>query len=176
MSHDDTYEFDELAIAAHSDAMQDNGDAEKKRATEERNKAVVARFDDLGNGKGDIETLDELCTPNMVNHALRADAAPGLEGSRNFLLKAQRSKYPARWVESHIVADGDYVVQFGVREQMWPGGRFRGYEFEAGTFQRETTFAYRLENGRIAERWAIRDDLAMVLALGGRPIAADSPK
>jgi ketosteroid isomerase-like protein len=138
---------------------------------EEQNKAVVARFDDLGNGVGDIDTLDELCTPDMVNHALLASAAPGLEGTRNFLRRAQRNKYPARWVESHVVASGDFVVVFGVREQTWAGGPFRGYDFPAGTFTRETAFAYRLENGRIAERWAIRDDLAMVQQLGGRPIA-----
>jgi predicted ester cyclase len=136
----------------------------------ERNKAVVARFDGLGNGTGSIDELDELCTPDMVNHALAASAAPGLEGTRAFLVKAMRSKFPARWVESHIVADGDFVVQFGVREQTWPGGPFRGYDFPAGVFQRETAFAYRLVNGRIAERWAIRDDLAMVQQLGGRPI------
>ena len=139
---------------------------------EERNRAVVARFDELGNGTGDLDTLDELCTPDMVNHALAASAAPGLEGTRNFLRKAQRNKHPARWVESHVVASGDYVVQFGVREQEWPGGPFRGYEFPPGTFTRETAFAYRLEHGRIAERWAIRDDLAMVQQLGGRPITA----
>jgi hypothetical protein len=138
---------------------------------EERNKAVVARFDDLGNGVGDPETLHELCTPNLINHALAKGAAPGIEGTLNFLRKAQRSKYPARWIESHIVASGDYVVQFGVREQHWPGGVFRGYEFPEGVFTRETAFAYRLENGRIAERWAIRDDLAMVQQLGGRPVA-----
>ena len=137
---------------------------------DEHNRAVVARFDALGNGTGDIDTLDELCTPDMVNHALAATAAPGLEGTRAFLRRAQRNKHPARWVESRIVASGDYVVQFGVREQEWPGGPFRGYDFPPGIFQRETAFAYRLENGRIAERWAIRDDLAMVQQLGGRRI------
>ena len=138
---------------------------------EERNKAVVARFDELGTGAGDVDTLDELCTPDMVNHALAASAAPGLEGTRNFLRKAQRGKHPARWVESHVVASGDYVVQFGVREQEWPGGPVPRLRFPLGVFKRETAFAYRLENGRIAERWAIRDDLAMVQQLGGRPIA-----
>ena len=136
----------------------------------ERNKAVVARLDELGNGNGDPAELDELCTADLVNHALAAGAAPGIEGTRAFLLKAQRSKYPARWVESHVVAEGDYVVQFGVREQTWPGGRFRGHDFPAGTFRRETVFAYRLEHGRVAERWAIRDDLAMIEQLGGRPV------
>jgi predicted ester cyclase len=139
---------------------------------EERNKAVVARFEELGDGTGNIETLDDLCTPDMINHALAAGAAPGIEGTRAFLIKAARSQYPARWVESRTVAEGDYVVKFGVREQVWPGGRFRGYDFPPGTFRRDTAFAYRLENGRVAERWAIRDDLAMVQQLGGRPIEA----
>jgi ketosteroid isomerase-like protein len=150
--------------------MQDNDETATRRATEERNKAVVARIDELANGTGDVDKLDELCTPDMVNHALAAGALPGLEGTRAFLLKAQRSKYPARWVESHIVADGDYVVQFGVREQVWPGGRFRGHDLPAGTFRRDTVFAYRLENGRVAERWAIRDDLAMIEQLGGTQV------
>src|SRR5678815_4301995 len=127
-------------MRAHSGAMHDSTDS-AKRHSEERNKRAVGRLDELGNGTGDIDKLDEICTPDMVNHALAAGAAPGIEGTRAFLLKAQRSKYPARWVWSHIVADGDYVVQFGVREQVWPGGRFRGYDFPAGTFQRETAFA-----------------------------------
>jgi hypothetical protein len=137
----------------------------------ERNLAVVGRFDELGNGTGDPAWLDELCTPDLVNHALAATAAPGLQGTRDFLAKARRATYPARWVESRLVTDADYVVQFGVREQTWPGGRFRGYDFPAGVFQRETAFCYRLVGGRVAERWAIRDDLAMVLQLGGRPVA-----
>ena len=41
---------------------------------EERNKAVVARFDELGNGTGDPDILDELCTPDMVNHALASSS------------------------------------------------------------------------------------------------------
>jgi hypothetical protein len=108
---------------------------------EERNKAVVARFDELGNGAGNIEDLDKPCTPDIVNHALAASAAPSIEGTRALLRKAARSKYPARRVESHILAEGDYVVQSGVREQVWSGGPFRGYGFPSGTFRRETAFA-----------------------------------
>jgi hypothetical protein len=48
----------------------------------ERNKAVVARFDELGNRGGDLSILDELCTPDMVNHALAPGRPQGLEGTR----------------------------------------------------------------------------------------------
>jgi predicted ester cyclase len=71
------------------------------------------------------------------------------------------------------LGEGDLVDQFGVREHEWPGGSFRGFDVPSGTFSRDVAFAYRLVNGRIAERWAVRDDLAMLLQLGalkaGRP-------
>jgi hypothetical protein len=41
----------------------------------------------------------------------------------------------------------------------------RGFEAPAGTATRDVTFAYRLVDGRIAERWAIRDDLTMLVQL-----------
>jgi ketosteroid isomerase-like protein len=87
-----------------------------------RNKAVVARFDELGDSGGDLAALDTLCTPDMV-------------------------------------------VQFGTRELTWPGATFRGIETPAGTATKDAAFAYRLIDGWIAERWAIRDDLSMLVQL-----------
>jgi ketosteroid isomerase-like protein len=139
----------------------------------QRNKEIVREFDELGNGGGDLAQLDALCTPDMVNHALAPNMPAGIEGTRQFLMSARRDQHPARWVESHLVGEGDLVVQFGVREHEWPGGSFRGFDVPSGTFSRDVAFAYRLVNGRIAERWAVRDDLAMLLQLGaikaGRP-------
>ena len=132
----------------------------------EQHKAVVREFDELGNGTGDIGRLDVLCTPDMVNHALAPHMPAGLEGSRQFLQRARRDVHPARWIESFVVAEGDLVVQFGRRELYWPGGSFRGFELSAGPVTRDVAFAYRFRDGRICERWAVRDDLAMLQQLG----------
>jgi predicted ester cyclase len=35
-----------------------------------------------------------------------------------------------------------------------------------GPYAREVVFVYRLVDGRIAERWAVRDDLGMMRQLG----------
>jgi predicted ester cyclase len=131
------------------------------------NKQVVSQFDELGNAGGDLSRLDALCTPDLVNHALASTAPSGLDGTRRFLERAARGVHGARWLSSVVVAENDLVVQFGQREQHWPGGTFRGFDLPAGGFRRDTAFAYRLVDGRIAERWAIRDDLAMLLQLGG---------
>jgi predicted ester cyclase len=133
----------------------------------DRNKAVVREFDDLGNEGGDLSRLDQLCTPEIINHALAPGRPPGIEGTREFLARARRDVYRSGWVSSKVLAENDLVVQFGSREHHWPGGSFRGFELRPGRYTRDVMFAYRLADGRIAERWAIRDDLAMVLALGG---------
>lgn len=130
------------------------------------NKMVVAQFDELGNSGGDLALLDSLCTPDMVNHALAPGRPQGLEGTREFLRNARRETHGGRWVNSIVVAEGDMVVQFGTRELHWPGGSFMGFEVPPGMATRDVAFAYRLVDGRIAERWAIRDDLSMLRQLG----------
>lgn len=131
-----------------------------------RNKDVVARLDALGNSGGDLAELEQLCTPDLVNHALAPGRPQGLEGARQFLRGARRDTHGSRWLRSVVVAEDDFVVQFGDREHHWPGGRFRGFDAPPGVYRRDTAFAYRLVDGRVAERWAIRDDLAMLIQLG----------
>ena len=130
------------------------------------NKTVVAQFDELGNRGGDPSILDTLCTPDMVNHALAAHMPKGLEGTKAFLRNARRDTHGAGWISSIIVAEGDMVVQFGSRQLTWPGGSFMGIDAPAGTATRDVAIAYRRVEGRIAERWAIRDDLSRLRQLG----------
>ena len=39
------------------------------------------------------------------------------------------------------------VVQFGVCEHDWQGGSFSDFDVPAGTYTRDTAFAYRLTGG-----------------------------
>lgn len=132
----------------------------------EENKRVVERFDALLNTH-ELGRLDELCTADLINHTLLPGRPPGLEGTREFLRTAGRRQWQAdRWQTATVVAEGDFVVQFGVREGHWPGGSFRGVDVPPGDYTRDFAVMYRLAGGRIAERWAVRDDLGMMLQLG----------
>ncbi|MEV8569677.1 ester cyclase [Streptomyces sp. NPDC051322] len=134
----------------------------------EINKQVVARFDDLVRNR-DVSQLDDLCTPDMVNHALAPGRPAGLAGTREFLTTMARTFDDDHFRESFIVAENDLVVQFGVRAGHWAGGDFLGFPAPSGDYARDVAFAYRLVDGRIAERWAIRDDLSMLRQLGALP-------
>jgi predicted ester cyclase len=51
-------------------------------------------------------------------------------------------------------------------DAIWPGGVFRGVDTANGPYKTDAAFMYRLVDGRIAERWAVRDDLGMMRQLG----------
>lgn len=130
------------------------------------NKEMLARFDALV-GSEDLSELDDLCTADMVNHALAPDRPRGLAGTREFLETDARYRFRDHlWSELVVVAEGAYVVQFGKQGGRWPGGSFLGVDAPAGLYSRDFMAAYRFADGRIAERWAIRDDLHMLRQLG----------
>lgn len=131
----------------------------------ETNKTIVERFDSLLATR-EFDQLDELCSPDMVNHALAPNRPAGLEGTRQWLETEGRNFQSFAWKELLVVAEDDLVVHFGVRAQDWPGGRFRGFDVPAGHCERGTAFMYRIASDRIVERWAVNDLLAMLLQLG----------
>ena len=133
--------------------------------TVERNRELIGRFDDVV-ARADVDALDELCTQDMVNHALAPDRPKGLEGTREFLRTGMPQFQADGWTDSVMVAEGDYVVQFGVRAGTWRGGSFLGFDVSPGPYSRNVAFCYRIQDGKIAERWAMRDDLTMLRQLG----------
>ena len=131
----------------------------------ETNKRIVHRFDELLNTR-ELDLLDGLCTSDMVNHSLSHHRPIGLEGTRQYLSTNGKAFQTDRWRECKVVAEDDFVVQFGIREGRWPGGTFRGVPLREGHYDREFAVMYRIAGGRIAERWAVRDDFNMIVELG----------
>jgi predicted ester cyclase len=132
----------------------------------EENKKVVERFEELISTQ-ELDLLDELCTPDMVNHALTPDRPAGLAGTREFLATMGKTQFPTTtWPEKFVIAEGDLVVWYGVRGGHWAGGTLFGFDTPDGDYERGFAVMYRLQDGKIAERWAVRDDLGMLRQLG----------
>jgi predicted ester cyclase len=139
------------------------------------NKQTLERFDRLVEAC-DADQLDQICTPDMTNHALASHRSRGLEGTKQFLRECRDDPGKASWLRAvHgerdlvTIAEGDYVIQYGKITSTWPGGKFRGYDIPAGDYECDFAFKYRFQEGRIAERWAVRDDLAMITQLAATP-------
>ncbi len=101
-----------------------------------------------------------------LNHSVAPNRSVGLAGTREFLTEAAHRFGDAGWSSLRVIADGDFVVQHGVRGGSWRGGAMFGYDAQPGEYSHEVAFIYRLADGRIAERWAVRDDLTMLRQLG----------
>lgn len=135
----------------------------------------MERFDSILKTR-ELDELDELCSTDMVNHALAPSRPAGLEGTRQWLQTEGLNFQSFPWKELIVVAENDLVIQFGVREHDWPGGRFRGFDVPAGRCERGTAFMYRIANDHIVERWAVNDLLAMLLQLGAIADPSISPR
>ena len=70
----------------------------------ETNKAIAERFDSLLHTRN-LDQLDELCSPDLVNHALAANRPAGLEGTRQWLETEGRSFQSFPWKELRVVAE-----------------------------------------------------------------------
>ena len=93
----------------------------------QHNRQILERFDALL-GAEDLDELDELCNPDMVNHALAPDRPAGLAGTREFLETQGRHQMTGQyWDKFVVVAEGDYIVQFGRRGGDWPAGTSWGF-------------------------------------------------
>jgi len=136
----------------------------------EYNKSVVRRFMDEVSDGGNVDLLDELCTADVVNHAARPGLQHGLESFKKLMRSIHDSQTDRRWTEQRYVAEDELVIVYRVREGHWRAASFRGMPTpDPGHIATELAHMFRLEDGRIAEHWAVRDDLGMMQQLGVLP-------
>jgi predicted ester cyclase len=133
----------------------------------EENKTVVRRFLDEVVGRGAVHLASELCTEDCVNHAAVPERQRGIENLKAVVEFSRSAQPDQHWVEQHIVGDGDLVIAYGRREGTWQATSFRGIETPTNRpVSVELAHMFRLRDGKIAEHWAVRDDLGMMQQLG----------
>jgi predicted ester cyclase len=133
----------------------------------EENKAVVRRFIHEGVVGGDLAVIDELCSPECVNHSAVPEARHGTVGVKRVVAASRAAMPDQRWTNEMVVAEGDLVVIHGVREATWQSESFRGLPTPKGkAIAVELVHIFRVTGGKIVEHWAVRDDLGLMKQLG----------
>jgi steroid delta-isomerase-like uncharacterized protein len=134
----------------------------------EGSKALVRRFyqqiDD-----GNLEAMDELVTEDYRDHT--PPPFPGLGPGREGLKQAFRIFWdatPGRHEIEDQIAEGDKVVTrltaHGVHRRDLPGIPATGRQVTM-----TATVIHRIDNGKIAEKWADKDVLGFLQQLGVLP-------
>ncbi|MEU5083600.1 MULTISPECIES: ester cyclase [Streptomyces] len=136
----------------------------------EQNKAIIRRvFDEFVN-QGDFSVVDEIYRPDIIDHEGLPGAPEGVEGVK-YTIAGLRTAFPdLKVVIEDMSADGDHVVIHNT----WHGthlGELLGMEPTGRTIESTGIVVWRLDEGLIAERWAIGVASNMFAQLGMRMFA-----
>jgi predicted ester cyclase len=132
----------------------------------EQNKEVIRRFYAEVMGGTNVDLVDELVVEDFVDHGETLFGSPRGRETLKEAIVGGHSIFPDMHVTlDDMIASGDYV---GVRGTMrcTQQGDFLGIAATGNELQWKGIAMFRLENGKIAERWFNSDSLSVCTQLG----------
>jgi steroid delta-isomerase-like uncharacterized protein len=131
----------------------------------ERNKALIRRlFEEVLNA-GNFGLLDQLIGASYVEHNPVANQATGAAGVRDRVLGLRVAFPDLRFVLEELIAE-DAIVAARYRWQGTHKGLFLGIAPTGRRLSVRGMDFYRLEDGRVIERWDTVDEFGMLSQLG----------
>jgi steroid delta-isomerase-like uncharacterized protein len=138
----------------------------------EANKLLVRSYYEEIWNKHQPSAADRIVATDFIEHYPRLPQ--GLAGRKQFVAKVLAAFSDYHGEIQNIVPEGDMVA---VRIR-WTGTNDGPYEGRPATGNKlvfSTSDFYRIENGKIAERWDVVETLARAVALGLVPAPAAAP-
>ncbi len=133
--------------------------------TKEQNVAAQQRMGEAINA-GDLDALDEVMSPDVVDHDPAPDQPAGTQGFKEFFT-TMRTAFPDLHVDvEHLVAD-DENVAFAYRITGTHQGEFQGIAPTGQRVDARGVQISRFVDGRITERWGSSDEAGIIKQLGG---------
>ena len=134
----------------------------------EDNKALVRRFVDEVQSGGNIDLIDEVCSPGFVNHSAPPGIPADCEGIK-IVTAMFRGAFPdSYFTVEDMVAEGDKVVTrktfHGTHE-----GEFMGIPPSGRAVSMGLIEIVRISHGKVVEHWSMGDSLGMMQQLGVIP-------
>lgn len=135
----------------------------------EQNKALVRQLVEEGINQGNISMIDELLTPDFIEHEeLPPGIPPGREAPK-VLFTMLRSAFPDfKATIEHLIAEGDKVVL----HMTWTGtqkGEFMGIPPTGKRISITVIDIISIAGGKAVEHWGVMDSMAMMQQLGVVP-------
>lgn len=136
--------------------------------TIEDNKAILRRLiDDAFNGR-DLDVLDEVLHPEFVNHqeVFPLEAKTGPDVFRELYGKFFKAFPDIRAAYHNIIAEGDLVMAQDTITGTNTGSLPIGAPATNKAVSFEVFHLYRVQDGKLIERWGLTDDLTLMKQLG----------
>jgi len=133
----------------------------------EENKALIRRFVEEVQCQHNLAALDELFSPDFVDHSGMTDP-PTLEGSRQFFSMMFAAFPDMRFVIRQQIAEGDKVLTHKTL-QATQLGPFMGIPATGKAVAVDIMDIFTVAGGKITEHWTVGDMLRMMQQLGVVP-------
>jgi predicted ester cyclase len=140
----------------------------------EENKNMVRRiFEEIFN-QGKLELASELLADDFVNHTM-----PGKSGVESvmFTLTLLRKAFDhPHFALEQLIAEGDWVAVRLIFSGMQTGPLYGLSLPQSGRLCKQLQMhMFRCVNGKVAEHWAMRDDMSLLNQLGLLPAGMVAP-
>lgn len=134
----------------------------------EQNKATMQRiYDDFIN-TGNLDAADRLIAADVIEHEEFPGTAPGLEGVKQIIAMFRAAFPDLHFTVEDMIAEGDKVVS-RVTMRGTHRGEFLGIPPTGKSITVSTIDIARFAGGKVAEHWAVTDNLTMMQQLGVVP-------
>jgi predicted ester cyclase len=142
---------------------------EKVCLSSDANKPLVRRLYAETDGSN-FDVLDDLCSVNLVDHnpPPPPGLTPGLEGIQQAFRVFTAATPDGSHVIQDLVAEGDRVVA-RVTGSGTHTGELMGIPPTGKRLERTGIVIYRIESGKIVERWAQHDIVGLMRQIGVLP-------
>ena len=134
----------------------------------EENKALVRRVVDEVQCKGNIDAIDELCSPEFVNHSAPPGVPSNCEGVKQVTAMFCQAFPDSYFTVEDMVAEGDKVATrktfHGTHQGEVMGILPTGQQVSIGPID-----IVRVSDGKVVEHWSMGDNLGMMRQIGVIP-------
>ena len=134
----------------------------------ERIKAVAREYVERVWNEGDIEGMDEVLTKDQLYHDPTFDGAEDVAELKEFVRNYREAFPDLRYEVEEYIAEGDKAAFWG-RMTGTHEGAFMGLEPTGNEIDIMGIGVVRVEDGKVAERWANFDLFGMFRQLGVDP-------
>ena len=135
----------------------------------EDNKAVIRRLIEEVYNRGNLDVVDELMAPDVFDHAAVPEHQHGIDGFKHVIEWVRDLSSDIHYDIDDIIAEADKVaVRMTVSGT--DTGTLRGNPPTGKRFSVDYVHWFRVEDGKVAELWAVRDDLSRLQQLGLVPV------
>ncbi|WP_163999288.1 ester cyclase [Pyxidicoccus caerfyrddinensis] len=134
----------------------------------EENKAIYRRFVEEVINQGNLEPIDDLFSPDYVDHSLPPGAPPGRDAVR-MIPSLFRGGFPdVHFSIERLVGEGDLVASH-VMGRGTHQGTFMGVPASGKQATWASLGIFRVVGGKIVEHWGVPDLAGLMRQIGGQP-------